>query len=462
MRFTLLAVAVSLCCLPAMVAEAQPGAGPHLIAPRQIIAGDPTGLSVEGATPGEVVRVHVLRRTATVSFENNQRAERPVITHAWADYRANGSGRVVLDTAVSIAGTYAGVDPNGLLWSGWPLGDERIGGGRHPEIGAEPTVPAGQLVIRVERAGVLGAATLVPVRAYSDRVRFTELTVAADGASGVFAAPDQATRLPGLILLHGSEGGSMTAARAWAGRMAERGFAALAVNYVAYSWSGGIPGVPGTFTNLPVELIDRARQWLATREEADAAKIALVGGSKGAELALVAASRYPWVRATVACVPSDIVWSGFGREAAPGELLSSWSWAGKPLPFVAYDRYEDVFSGRATAAAVHARSRAAAPPATLAASRIPVERIAGPVLLLGAGRDEVWPSLEMTTSIKRQYADARRDALLETAEFPQAEHGICGTGASPARADGKDGAETAKAAGAAFRRTLAFLRRVRQ
>jgi dienelactone hydrolase len=84
----------------------------------------------------------------------------------------------------------------------------------------------------------------------------------------------------------------MASARAWSGRMAERGFASIAVNYVAYSWTGGIAGVPTTFTNLPVELLDRARNWLASRPEADATRIAMIGGPKGAELALIGASLF--------------------------------------------------------------------------------------------------------------------------------------------------------------------------
>jgi dienelactone hydrolase len=239
---------------------------------------------------------------------------------------------------------------------------------------------------------------------------------------------------------------------------AERGFAALALNYVAYPVTGGLPGVPATFTNLPVEILDQARSWLAGRPEADAARIGLVGSSKGAELALVGASRLGWVKATVACVPSDLVWAGYGRAPAPGELLSSWSFEGKPLPFIAYDRYEEVFSGRVTAAQVHVRSRAAAPPAAIAAARIPVDRIVGPVLLLGGGRDEVWPSLAMSRNIQAAYRGSGRGILIEVGEYPEAGHTICGTGATPGRADGNDGAATARASGAAFERTLAFLR----
>jgi dienelactone hydrolase len=436
----------------------------RLTAPPLLVVGDAPGILLSDLRPGEQVRVHGLRRTMVSVTEAGQPVQKQVIVHAWADFTADAQGRVALDSAVPIAGTYATADPNGLLWSGWPVGDARLGAGRREDLSeaalaADPALVPRTLLVRVEQAGQLGPGTAVPLTEVMERVQTTELNVERDGVSGVFAAAAGATRRPTLILLHGSEGGSMEAARRQAGRWAERGFAVLALNYVAYQWgTPGIPGVPGTFTNLPVELLDRARQWLAHRPEADGARIGLVGGSKGAELALVGAARLPWVRAVVGCVPSDVVWSGFGREAAPGELLSSWSWAGQPLPYIDYDRYEDVFAGRATAAEVHARSRAAASTEAVAAARIPVERIQAPVLLLGSGRDEVWQSLEMSRNIRAAYERAGRGPLISVREYPEAGHGICGVGTGAARADGQDGGPTAAAAGDAFRATVAFLR----
>jgi hypothetical protein len=123
---------------------------PRLIAPAFIVAGDPTTLVVAGVSPGKTARVHAFRRTATSSLQNGRPVERPVTTHAWADYRADASGRVGLDTSRPLAGTYSGSDFNGLPWSGWPIGDERLKGGRRSEfVYAAPPEP-GQLVLRVE------------------------------------------------------------------------------------------------------------------------------------------------------------------------------------------------------------------------------------------------------------------------------------------------------------------------
>ncbi len=195
-----------------------------------------------------------------------------------------------------------------------------------------------------------------------------------------------------------------------------RGYAAFAVSYVQYPWNGALSGVPTAIDSIPVETLERARAWLGQQPVADTSRIALWGVSKGAEFALVASARCDWVRATMACVPSDVMWAGYGRDPLPGETLTSWSDSGRRLPAIPYDRYDDVFAGKATPREVHDRSRVASP-ALVRAARIPVEQIASPVLLLGAERDNVWSSGEMT----RAAADAwQRTLAFLAAHFPAA------------------------------------------
>ena len=434
-----------------------PVAEPQLRAPVTLILGDPTGIVWSGLEPGETVRIHGLRRTTALRFQNGQREEAPVLLHAWADYRAGADGQVILDQSPARSGTYEGLDGNGLLWSGWPAGDRRLGAGSRADLPIDLLTDERTLLLIPERGGRLLEPRTVPLRSWSDRVRFTELTVERDGVSGVFASLEGAAARPALIQLHGSEGGSMADARARAGRLAERGFAVLALNYVAYGWTGGIAGVEPTLANVPVETIGRARTWLASRPEVASSRIGLIGGSKGAELALVAATVYPWVKAVVGCVPSDAVWAGYGREPRPGELLSSWTVEGRPLPFIAYDRYEDVFSGRATAAEVHVRSRLKSDAAAVEAARIPIQRITAPLLLLSGGKDQVWPSAVMSATIAAE-AQRRGAPRVMHLSWPDAGHNICGTGTAPVRETGSDGAADARASGEAFRATLRFLR----
>ena len=384
-----------------------------------------------------MVRLHAFRRTSTTSITPRRQDRTEVILHAWADMLVETQGGIDLGNQAPLAGTYAGADPNGLLWSGWPQGDERLGAAGALEVDAEVLGDNATLLIVPEVDGRLLPRQRVSLQPYSDRIAFRELSVAHDGVSGVFAAPEDGRPRPAVIWLHGSEGGSMEQATLRAGILAQRGLAVLALNYVAYSWSAGIEGVAPALANIPVELLGKARDWLVDRPEVLPTRVSLYGASKGAELALVAATRLPWVRSVVACVPSDVVWAGFGRPAAPGERLSSWSWQGQPLPFIAYDRYEDVFTGAASAREVHVRSRALASPEQQAAARIAVEQVRAPVLLIGAGKDQVWPSGEMAVALASSLGAITGNARAEIMLFPDASHDICGSGSAPKRADGE-------------------------
>lgn len=436
--------------------RAQAPGEPEIVVPIAIGTTGGLGVGLSGLRPGTRVRLHALRR-ATVTPEGQP--ARAVVVHAWADFRADAQGNLLIDRAVPLAGTWRGKDPLGPLWSGWPLGDARLTV-LSDGLGAETLTDNRTLLLTLELDGKRQPTRRIAITPPGADLIFTELTVARDGVSGVLAVPRSMVDVPAIIQLHGSEGGGMAAARARTLALADAGYAVLALNYVAYAYgTPPIAGVPTTFTNLPVELLDRARQALANRPGIDARRVALVGASKGAELALVGAATYPWVKATVACVPSDIVWAGFGRAPAPGERLSSWSVKAQPLLFVAYDRYDDVFAGKASAAEVHRRSRALAAPAEVKAARIPVERIRTPVLLLGSGKDEVWPSAEMGTAVAATLRRTRGPKAVELATYPEAGHGICGTGSAPVRAAGQNPAATTQAAGDAFRRTLDFLHR---
>ncbi|HKS21697.1 MAG TPA: acyl-CoA thioester hydrolase/BAAT C-terminal domain-containing protein [Thermoanaerobaculia bacterium] len=78
--------------------------------------------------------------------------------------------------------------------------------------------------------------------------------------------------------------------------LASHGYAALAVAYF------GIAPLPDDLDRIPLETVDRAVAWLRAQPSVDPKRIAIWGGSKGAELALVAASRNPAIRAVVAVV----------------------------------------------------------------------------------------------------------------------------------------------------------------
>ncbi|MEO0631874.1 MAG: acyl-CoA thioester hydrolase/BAAT C-terminal domain-containing protein, partial [Planctomycetota bacterium] len=172
---------------------------------------------------------------------------------------------------------------------------------------------------------------------------------------------------------------------------------------------------------------------LRARGDIDADRIGLWGVSKGAELALAAASRIDGFAAVVAIVPSDVIWEGWGLN--DGTRPSSFAWRGQPLDYVPYLGMGAEFSkyGRDQKVAIRTPHDAGrlANPDRIAAARIGVENIDEPVFLVGGDSDETWDSGGMARNIK----EARDEAGLETVLFvdKRAGHFLSGDAYTPIR-----------------------------
>lgn len=429
------------------------------------------GIAVRGLTPGETVRIHAFRPFQRWDKMDGKWVSTATLYHGWADVRADASGVVEMDRAVVGAGTYRGIDGYGLIWSMRRPTDPAVAGTR--PAGLKPVKYTGGTRIVVTRGSEILADTMLVSR---DPPNLDVETIADGALNGVFAAPKSGRNLPTIILLHGSEGGGSDSARAQAVRFAGQGYAAFALNYFAWDMQG-LKGVPNTHINLPIELIDRVRQLLVARREVDGKRIALYGHSKGAEYAEVAAIRYPWVKAVVACVPTDVVWEGYGigdeRAKQPPDfvapkLLSSWSWRGKPLPYVPLKPWsENPDRGYFDNAGRYEMGRSANP-LLAARAAIPIERSSARFLLLGSGRDEVWTSGAMAKHLAARMAQAGKGSRIDIRVYPRAGHLICGTGDYSAFAWAepssdprvKEPVAEGEAALDAWKATKAFLRRV--
>ena len=278
---------------------------------------------------------------------------------------------------------------------------------------------------------VLAALVLaVSAPAFAQPALRTEPVAAFPGA--VFASTP-GVRRPALIVLGGSEGGAETAKR-FAPMLAKLGYSVLGLPYYspAYDPSAKIEGLPTAFSDIPVDRLQAAREWLATRPEVDADRIGVWGASKGAEFALIAATRFPWIKAVVAVVPSDVVWEGWGVWTAKEGTLSSFAWKGKSLPFVPYDDIMAEFAKaqrgeQMSLLGPHVRGRALHPD-LVAKAKIPVEQYRGALLLIAGELDQEWPSAEMARAVaaRRTAAGLRTEVVV----YPDAGHALAGDGST--------------------------------
>lgn len=438
-----------------------PPNSPRLDAPETLLAGERPHIRVSGLRPLSSVTLETFRPASVPVKEDGRWSTQPLRFHAQATFWADASGVVDVDRAPPVTGSYSGADPRGLLWSG-----AVVGRGAEPERPSASPELSGlqprQIRLRAIVDGRMEATRDVKVIGFRADVGFT--TVDTPQLVGVFAAPAGARRAPAIIVLHGSEGGEFASAKAAAGLWASHGYAALAVIYFSWPYEH-VANAPPAFTDLPVERIDAARSWLRSRKEADVSRLGVVGGSKGAEFGLLAASRYPWIRAVAACVPSSLVWGGFG--AAGGAHPPSFTFGGQPLPTVPYGDYGPVERDEITSAQRHVRDRAQARPAAVAAAAIPVERSHARLLLISGGRDAVWPSDAMASEIVNRMRSSGAAGRVIWRSYPDAGHYLCGTGDGPIRAN--DAEETARGGGlvsadgrdpgAAWEATLLFMKR---
>lgn len=434
--------------------------------------GETPRMTIVGLTPDERVSVHLFRVVDRWLPDGSGGWRRePTPMQGWARYRADAAGRITLSTAVPEEGTSRAIGPVTLFWSARRGTDPLLVEQRFARTGISLR-DDNTHVLRVTRGTEVIAEHRFRINV--ERPEMTRVEINTPRLSGYFAAPAGARRAPVIIHLHGSEGGSAAKARDIAQRYAEAGFATLAITYFAWAYEANGLTVPGEHRNIPVELLDRARIWLRQRPEADTRQIALVGNSKGGEFAMVGAAYYPWVRAAVGCVPSDVVWEGYGATSWNGETLtnmpaagtySSWSWRGRPLAYI--PTYADRREGFIDNTDRYDRARGDFAHAARAA-RIPIERTRAQLYLIGGERDRTWASGAMARSLTNAMDAVGRGAQVESLISPTGGHFLCGDGLYPHRAWQEDNSSPyapdidaqGQAEYAAFEGKIAFLRRV--
>ncbi|MCU0625144.1 MAG: acyl-CoA thioesterase/BAAT N-terminal domain-containing protein [Gemmatimonadaceae bacterium] len=418
----------------------------------RLVAGRALTVRIAGAAPGETLVVRA-RRTLRVERRTGRRWATVTLPAASeATVVADGAGQIDLSRAVPVSGTWRDADGEALLWSMREARDTLAGELDRPSRTVAVALRHGDTVLDTATLHLVEPAPIVT------------RSVTLDGIAGTLVAPAGARRRPVVLVLHGSEGADSASVREMAMPFVALGYAAMGVAYYTGGRTGSFAGVPTAFDGIDVQGLARLRDWLGAQPEADTARTAIWGVSKGGELAMLAASRFRWPRAIVGCVPSDVMWAGFGRQTAQWDTLVSWRDGAVRLPAIPYVRYERVFADTlVTARQVHDESRAAVPAPLRVAARIPVERTRSPLLLIGGDADALWASGPMVDSIAATVRRLAPRVPVEAHRYAGAGHGLCGPGTQPVPWFGveRDPASlaSARARADAWRRTVAFLAR---
>ena len=197
-----------------------------------------------------------------------------------------------------------------------------------------------------------------------------------------------------VVLIGGGQWGDY-----WAAEIAKQGYAGLSLPYV------GAEGLPSLPEEIELEYFEKAFNWLATQQAVDAEKILVMGASRNAELSLVLASTFPeLVGGVIAFAPSSVSWSNTVLPYNSDEIMASWTYEGKAIPYIPMEKLKAGESDKLNTLAYW--SEGLTDSAALANAIIPIEKIKGPVLLLSGKDDKVWPSAQMADML-----EARSKAL---------------------------------------------------
>jgi hypothetical protein len=370
---------------------------------------------------------HVVVRNLLPGSRVSVSARRPdVHGRLWTavgEYSADADGRVDVDTSPSLDGSYEGVSAHGLWCSALPVAPERISAylaelPRNPELGTAPTLDV-HSVYRVELSASVGGkviATATATRTYAHDIVPEEVT-AAGGVRGLYFPPaaGQPRGIP-VVVVAGSGGGLPDAQAAL---LASHGHPALAQGIFDYK------DLPSTLLGIPLESFRAGARWLEQRTGVK--HVAIMGTSRGSEAAGLAASYFPQdFAAAVVYVPSHLCNGAFGPGVT--SVVAAWTYEGKPL---AADHGETDSNNADDA--MHSQTPPGfigtpyylgtwSDPRVSARFGIPFERMSGPVLAIGAGADEMWPSFIGAAQIGRRLAAHGKASMAEVHIYPGAGH----------------------------------------
>jgi alpha-beta hydrolase superfamily lysophospholipase len=326
-----------------------------------------------------------------------------------ATFRSGVQGLVSTATDAPVSGAWTGVKPDALFFTS-------SNGGL-----SSPT--SHTLFITGRYDGGAPITTLIPREVLPPGTTvstFRETT--ATGLYADFYRPPGVGPFPTVVVFGGSEGGLGGGALTGSGLVRD-GFAVLAIAY----WN--VPGKPGGMNRIPLETFQRAVQRVRTLPDVRTQKIAVLGVSRGGEAALLAGASFPTdIQAVVSYVGSSFAWAAPGSSTAP-----TWTLDGGDVPFLPWPTGGNTTFTRDSGITASSGEpffrrgyESAADAGFLPLVITRVERIAGPVLILGSGDDQVWPSCLLSAPAFARLADAGHVTTWgdEYRCFPGAGHSI--------------------------------------
>jgi hypothetical protein len=299
-----------------------------------------------------------------------------------ASFTADEHGRVDLDRQKPDFGSYAYADSMGLILSLQSKNpDALVKVGEHISIdrnlNIDITVESGNDVASVRLERIFMAEDL-------KLQRITEPFV-----GDLFYAENPGRK---TVVLLGGSGSGLAVNQPVACALASRGFNVLSLPYF------GEKGLPAELVAVPLEYFERAFSWLQNNPLTQSREVYLWAMSKGAEAAMILASRFPFITRVAAVAPHAYCFQGTSFT----KYNSSWTYQDEPLPYIHMKvrwLLADMFRAFVknepfgfTPTFIRGLKEAAE--AEKNAARIPVENAQADILMLVGRQNNVWNSID--------------------------------------------------------------------
>jgi dienelactone hydrolase len=339
----------------------------------------PVVVELKGFAPRQPVTL-----TATQIFPSHSRWQ------AKATFTTDAKGNVSLARQAPLSGSYEGVAAMGVIWSA-----QRV-------LPPAPPFPVDWILqpsfIHLEARGANDQRAESTIARRAAAAGVTRNAIRSDGVVGVLFLPPGEGPHPAVLILHGGGGGMDEYTGAM---LASRGYAALNLAYFSE------PGLPRGLFNIPLEYFENAIRWMRAQPWLGNGFLAAWGPSRGGELALLLGATFADINAVSAWAPSGVMFWPIGlAEKGDTRPPASWTWRGKPLPYLQEnnDSVEPLPPQQpgqpmayTTVYLKHLRDQRAVERAT-----IPVENIRGPILLVSGTDDQMWPSSDLADIAMRR------------------------------------------------------------
>jgi hypothetical protein len=381
--------------------------------PSEVMIDEPVQIWIEGAEPGQKF---------SIEAESDRFWSLPSTWRSRAVFQADESGRVDVSCDAPLEGTYSGVNAQGLFTSMQLVYMPRPY--KQKQIADVPRLHLEKITIRVkDSADAVVAQTEIKRFALAENVHARNVC-SGDVVGRYFYSSDMTEPRPAIITLGGNKE-QMEDAQGYAALFAGMGMPALALAYYR------LEHLSASINQVPVEIIEKAIEWLGCQDQVDSRLIGIFGCSRGAELALVSASLISRLRFVIAVSPSAYVFEGLDANGIKTGR-SSWTYRGKDMAFVPATESKIRMAARRIYGRVSKDTPQTLPLFDRALSnqnareqaRIKVENINGPVLLISGQSDKYWPSSCFAKEIEHRLKKSSHAYPVQWFDYPAAGHKI--------------------------------------